>query len=543
MKKPSGRTAAGAAARLTNIVMNTENDKMIDGSELEQPAPKKQNKVGKVFNKFFHFYERGSTMKTEILAGLSVFLISICALFMNISILTSVFADDIPYLGMYLAATIISFIGTLLIGLLANRPLVQCASLSMSSVFVSMIGANTGLTYTNLLAVTFIGAIIYVVLMAIPAVRKFLYKAVPAGVRKALPIAIGLYIAYYALKDMGLTDLVADASAITSRPEYTIFCIAFAVIAILMCAMLKYRKSKHPYLYTLVATLILFYLCGSLTGTSGSIFSQIFSLNRVYVGINPDPNGEMYLITDAWSQMQLGTVFTTGFDFSAFTEAGGNVFFLFVECILVFVFMGMYETEGAVDAAIGDDLKSDKKSYGMIMISNSVTNVIAPIFGVAPLSVGKQSSIATGDGAKTGLSSVVCAIGYLIAMFTWVFFLLLATNTPVVPEYGHAGYVFPTVINCVFGVTDGVMLVMGVAMLSKMKAVNWSDIREVIVFGVTVVVAVFTQNIVYGVAFGVLTYVISKLLSFKAKEIKSITIPTTVLAVLMLIVVIFMFAI
>lgn len=505
----------------------------------------KRGKIGSVLNKFFKFYDRGSSVKQEILAGLSVFIISVCALFMNISILCSAFSDSIPYIGMYVASTIIAFIGTLLIGLIANLPLVQCSSLSLSSVFISMIGANTGLTYTNLLAVTFVTAIIYAVLMAVPATRKFIYRAIPAGVRKALPVAVGLYIAYVALQQIGVIDLFSGNLQTVSRPSYTVFCIVMAIVGVLIAVILKWRGSKHPYLYATIFATVLFFLVASLSGTGSEIFLAVFSLNRVFVGINPDPNGEMYTIGAALAEMRFGDVFSTGFDFSAFTAAGGNVFLLFVEGILVFLFMGMYESEGSIRGAdlSGSFLSGEagEKAVGRALFVNSVTNIVAPIFGVAPVSVGKQSGIASGDGGKSGLSSIVCSIGYLVAMFTWVFFIFFATNVPVVPEYGHAGFVFPAVVTSSFQIAAGVMLVLGASMLRGCKECNWGDVYEFVPFALTVIGGVFMQNIVYGVAFGTIAYAILKLFSFKASEIKTITVPVFIMAVLMLLLLIVKF--
>ena len=508
-------------------------------------ASVKRGKFGSALNKFFKFYDRGSSVKQEVLAGLSVFIVSVCALFMNISILCSAFSDSVPYIGMYIGSTIVAFIGTLLIGLVANLPLVQCSCLSLSSVFVSMIGAQAGLTYTNLLAVTFISAIVYAVLMAVPATRKFIYRAVPAGVRKALPVAAGLYIAYVALQQIGVIGLFDGSAQASTRPSYTVFCIVMALAGVLIGVILKWRGSKHPFLYAFIFSTVLFFLVASLCGTGSEIFLAVFSLNRIFVGINPDPNGEMYTIGAALAEMRFGDVFSTGFDFSAFTAAGGNVFLLFVEGILMFLCMGMYESESSIRGANISggflDGEAGERAVGRALFANSLTNVIAPIFGVAPVTVGKQSGIAAGDGGRSGLSSIVCSVGYLAAMFTWVFFVFFATEVPVVPEYGHAGFVFPAVVTSSFQIAAAVMLVTGASMLRGCKDCNWADVYEFVPFALTVIGGVVMQNIVYGVAFGTIAYAALKLFSFKAEKIKSITLPVCVTAVLMLLLLIVKF--
>lgn len=507
----------------------------------------KRTKIGTFFNRFFHYYERGSNMKKEILGGLSMFLVSICALFLNMSVLSDAFSSDVPYLGLYLASTIISFIGTLVIGLIANLPLTQTASLTISSVFISMIGANSGLSYYNLLVVTFFCAIIYTILMSIPIVRRKIYEALPSGVRKALPVALGLLVAGLALNHIGVVDLVLNPSSISSdtRPTYAYFCIIMGVIGLIVTALYKLAKAKHPFLYGFVTTTILFFFVAAVSGTDGEIFSAVFSTNRAWIGINPDANGEMYSITEAFSQLHFGEVFTSGFDFSSFTEAGGDVFFLFVEGILVFLFMGMYESEAGIRMAdengqILIDENSDKRVRRALLV-NSATNVIAPLFSIAPVTVSKESSLASGDGAKTGLASVVASIGYLIMMFQWVVFIFFATYVPVVPEYGHAGYVFSTVVDSTFQIAASVIFVLSLCSLKAVKKVDFSDAKEFVPFLITVVFTLFLQNIAFGVALGVVSYVVIKLFSFKKEEIKSITLPTSILSIISLLTALFIF--
>ena len=498
------------------------------------------SKIGLSLNKFFHFYDRGSTMKQEIKAGISVFLISVFALFMNIQILAGAFADDVPYCGLYLGATIAAFIGTLLLGIICNLPLVQTASLSLSAVFVSTLGADTGLTYANLLAVTFVSAAVYLALMVVPGVKAMAFGMIPKSVRNALPVAIGLYVAYTALDKMNVIDglslasLSADSLGGASIAPYVRLCIFAGMIGFALTLFLKKRGAKNSALSGLLVATVFFYLTATISG--GIAFTYVITQNRIWIGINPDPLGEMYTIGLGLKELSLASVFLEGFRFSAFTKAGGNVALLFVQGILTFLFMGMDESEGSamgadINGKIIEDGEYDKSASRFLMV-NAFTNVLAPVFGAAPLSIAKQSSVATNDGAKTGLSSVVCAIGYLLAMFTWLPFVIFATYTASVPEYGHAGFVFPNVINALFQVADAVMLVVGLMMLKGCKKMESTDIAEVIPFVLTVAIGVFSKNIAYGAAAGVISYTFLKLASFKKEEIKDITVPNMIMTVL-----------
>lgn len=499
-----------------------------------------QNGFSKALDKYFHFTEKGSTMGGEVKAGLSVFFLSVCALFMNIQIVIGAFADDIPYCGLYLGATIIAFIGTLLLGLLCNLPLVQTASLSMSTVMISLMGTDSGLTYANLLAVTLVAAVVYLAVMAVPVLRKFVYHLIPDSVRSALPAAMGLYIVYIALENMGIIDGMSlaafsdEAMGGATIAPYMRLCVIAGLIGFALILFYLKRKADTPVLSGFLTATLLFFLIASVVG--GIAFTYVYTQNRIWVGVNPDPLGEMYTIGLGIQELQLGTVFTEGFDFSAFTAAGGSVAGLFIRSILMFLFMGMYESEASVQGANlnGKILEEEKyeTTAGKILFVNAVTNVIAPIFGAAPVSVAKQSSAATADGGKTGLSSVVCAIGYLVSMFTWIPFVIFATYTASVPEYGHAGFVFPNVIYATFQIADAAMLVLGLQMLKGCKKVKEMEVGEVIPFMTTVVMTAFTQNIAYGVAAGCVVYIFMILSGLKKKEICSVPLPKYVMSVL-----------
>jgi|GEM_PF-363389 len=512
-------------------------------SELKQAKVikvKKNSKVSMALDKYFHFSDRGSTLSREVKAGLSVFFISVCALFMNIQIVAEGFSDNVPYSGLYLGATIVAFAGTLLLGIVCNLPLVQTASLSMSTVMISTLGAESGLTYANLLAVTFIAALVYLVVMIIPALRKFVFHLIPNSVRTALPVAMGFYIAFIALGKMGIIDGLSLASisdealgGATIAP-YMRLCVIAGLIGFALVLFNKKRKSETPVFSGFLTGTLIFFLIAAVVG--GIAFTYVYTQNRIWVGINPDPLGEMYTIGRGLKELQLGTLFTEGFDFTAFTNAGGNVIWLFVHSILMFLFLGMYESEASVQGADlnGAILKEDEyeETAGKFLTVNAITNVLAPIVGAAPVSVGKQSAVAAADGGKTGLSSIVCAAGYLISMFTWLSFVIFATYTKSVPEYGHAGFVFPNVIYATFQIADAVMLVMGLMMINGFRKLKNMEFGETVPFAATIVMTVFTQNIAYGVAAGVIVSVFLTLVSFKKEEIKSIKIPQYIKAVL-----------
>lgn len=493
--------------------------------EAEESAPAYEPKgIARVLDRFFRFKERRSTMKKEVIAGLSAFLISVCVLLVNTRLIgEQLAADGAGYAGTYLAATLVAFVGTMVIGFVSNLPLVQVSGLGMTSSVIAMLGAGNGLTYYNMLAVTFVGAIVYAVVMAVPASRKFVMDALPEPVRKALPVGMGLYLISYAVERSGMLDIVGVTS---NAPSGAIGAVAIAAALVSAAAVVIYKKLRfaHPYLYGLLTGVLVYYVLGVIFA-----FNTVFSVNRGYIALGAE---NMYTIALGFSGLKFGEVFTSGFDFSAYT---GNVVMLFVGGALTFFFMGMYGSEASVGATALEGAVSDEKSKGRALLVNAATNIVAPVLGSAPVSVGSQSAAAAGDGGRTGLTSVTCGVGYLVAMFTWLFFALLATYTATVSEYGHAtSNSFAEYAMAGFALTDGVMFALGLFMMKGIRDLKSGHIDELVPFVATAAIFAVTRNIVMAVTAGVVAYVILKLLSFKVDTIKGIGIPTAVLAVVLL---------
>lgn len=485
-------------------------------------------------DKFFRFSERGTTMGSEIGAGISAFFIAVCALLMNTQIIGQAYGN---YAGSYLAVTLIAFAGTLLMGIVCNLPLVQSANMALSSVMISMLGTDTGLTYPNILAVTFVAAIIYLAVVLTPA-RKVLIDALPDGVKKALPVGVGLYIIYIGLKNAGFLNAdgsLVDVSGLKILKTYYFW---LMIAGVFLFVLLKALKRKKPALITfgfLVGAMwvggILFFMEHFIGGQTAAVIVYE-RLNLVFATDGASP----YNLPFALESLHIGELFTKGFDFSAYAAAGGSTALLFVKGVLVFLFMGMYTNLGSTKAAAvaGEYADESWAAAGekKALVIGACLNVASPILGGSPTSIGTQSAVGTHDGAKTGFSSVVASVGYLIAMVSWVFFMLFATSTNGVgmwineTETKLAAYVLDT-----FAFADLVMVLVGASMLRGIRDCDVSKLEELVPFAATVIGTVFLQDISLGVAFGVVCCTICKA---AGREWKALNGSTIVLTVVML---------
>lgn len=500
---------------------------------------KKENKVSVLLDRFFHIKERNSTIKSEIISGIGMSFITMCFFVVNCKILGNAFS--ITYYSAYLISTMIAFIGTLLLAIFCNVPFTQTSGLTISTMMVYTVSANTGLTYANLLAINFVAALIYVALILSP-VRKHLIRAIPASVRKALPVALGAIIMIISLNQSGILDIdgndVFKVFSLSSWNEFSTLSgkqymagFVAAIIAVILFFVLKFRGSKHPSIVSFLISTIAFFLIALLSDSSGTVYA----LNRLwFVG-----SEDAYSISRAIQETQWFQVFISGWDFSAYIEAGGNVFFVFVKVFLLFFCMSIFESDGMVQAAdlTGNGfLGDDEKTLTRVLQFNAIVCVISPILGGGPVSVGKTSAISTSDGGRTGLSSLVCSIGFLICSFTWLFFCLFATWTDSTVEwyYGHYGQCVEYYVTAQFAIAFAVTFAVGFTMLKGVEACNFRAPVDEVAFAATVAGAVFSMNVVTGVAFGTIAWVAFKLLTFKLTEIKKIGIPMAVSMVILL---------
>lgn len=493
---------------------------------------KKQSGVSRALDKIFHFTERGSSMGSELTAGMGAFFISVCALIMNTQIIGGAYGS---YAGSYLAVTLICLIGTVLLGVACNLPLVQTANMGLSAVLISMLGTDTGLTYANLMAVTFVAAVVYLIVVLTPA-RKVLVDALPDGVKKAMPAAVGLYVALTALKNTGLTGAdgsLTHASQLGTLDTYYFWLMAAGVLVFILFKAFHRRKPAVATFGILIGLMwvggIVFFMDQFIGGqTAAIVVYQRLNLVVATDGASP------YNLAAGLQSLNVGTLFTEGFDFSGYT---GSVPLLFLQGVLNFLFLGLYTNLGSTKAAAAaggyDEQAYAGQAEARALAVGAALNVASPILGASPTSIGAQSAVASGDHGRSGLASLAAAVGYLIAIFSWVFIMFFATGTNGVgmwieeTETKLAAYVQDT-----FVFADLIMALTGASMLKGIRGLDTAKLTEFLPFAATVIAAAFLGNIALGVALGCVAYAICKA---AGKDRGELTAPSIVLAAVMLI--------
>ncbi len=484
-------------------------------------ATKKPNKVYQALDSFFHLSERNTTLKSEIGAGCSGFLVAVSSFILNAYVIGSVYGN---YAGSYLAISLLAFLGTFLLGFFTNRPLIQCSNLALASSLVSMISAYNGLTYSNMMMITFISSVLYLIIVLTNVGKKIL-NLIPLSVRKALPIGVGLFTMIEALSYSGLTSASGfqHIGEFSMQGSYLIMMLV-AIFVFIAFRVLKVRKSAIHIFGALIGLMwafgIIFFSNEFIGGqTAATIVYQRLNVFVATDGASP------YNIALGFKSVNWFNCFTKGFDFTALINNGGSPFVVILKGVITFLGLTLATNEATLKgvAVTGDfqDENLNVKEAKRIHIITSASNVVAPLLGAPIQSVDGQSSVMTNDEAKTGLSSLVCSVGFFIAMFTWIFFGLFATETHGVGMWIEQSEVkLASYVQDVFAFSCLIVALASSRMLVSIKDVNLKEPKEIIPFIVTVVGIVVFKDIALGITAGILTNYLFSLITKEENDDK-----------------------
>ena len=205
--------------------------------------------------------------------------------------------------------------------------------------------------------------------------------------------------------------------------------------------------------------------------------------------------------------LNIGEVFSKGFDFSAYTEAGGSVALLLVTGCLTFLFANI----ATVDAMTQGE---NEKQAGLTMLCNAGANLLAPIVDVSALNVTPLNAAARRDGAKSGLASAVASLGFLLSAFVWLVPFIFSTTSSYDIQfnlYGHYGTSMQLFTESSFIIADGVMAIAGLCLIAGSLKDGLGDTKIDAPFLVTVAAAFFLNNLALGFAAGIVAHTLANI--------------------------------
>lgn len=452
--------------------------------------------------------EKGSTVKTEVSAGITNFMAMAYVFILN----SSIFAElgVVSYNAIYIATAISAVIGTVLIGLLANLPLAQASGMGLNAFFVYTVCFGFGLTYANALILVLLDGIIFITL-TVTGLRKKIFDSIPQSVKIAMPVGIGLFIAFLGFQKSGI--VVSDSSTLVTLASFNMFNgqatwesvmpMSVTVLSIVVIAILAIKKVKGAILFGILGGTAAYYILGcTIPGFYDGFMSG--------VSLNP------FSAFGEFADQALFKVFTEGFDFSAYlaNNSVSSLIILIVTTALAFCLVDMFDTMATLYGACsqGNLLTEDGEVPNMnkAMLADAVATAVGAVCGTSTVTTYVEASAGIAEGGRTGLSALVTAGLFFIAMF-------LSPITMLVPSCA----------------TAAVLIYVGVLMMGNVKKIDWNDISVAVPAFMTIAVMPFTYNISYGIAFGFITHVFIKLFTGRAKEINVGTYIITALFIIM----------
>ena len=459
--------------------------------------------------KFFGLKKHGTTVKTEILAGLTTFMAMAYILMVNAGMFGAL--GDGYYNAVYIATAISAVVGTVLIGLLANLPLAQASGMGLNAFFVYSVCFGMGFSYANALVMVLIDGIVFI-LLTVTGLRRVIFDAIPKAVKAAISAGIGLFIAFIGLQNVGIV-VNSDATLVDLHSFNILFgsvswgqimpLLVTIIVVIAIGAMAK-KKVKGAVFWGMIGGAVVYYILG-------------LTVPEFYTGF-AEANLSMNILQPFkdFATLSFGKVFTEGFNFSSWIAANGMGSFIvtFLTTMLAFCMVDMFDTLGTLFGAcsVGGllDEKGNVPNMNRAMLADAIATCFGSVCGTSTVTTFVESSAGVAEGGRTGLASMFTALMFLIAMF-------LAPVAALIPSCA----------------TAAALIYVGILMIGGVKNIEWSDPVEAVPAFLTMAFMPFTYNISYGIAFGLISYVFIKIFTGKIKEINAGTWVITILFTLM----------
>ena len=449
---------------------------------------------------FFKVKERGSSVRTEFIAGMTTFFAMVYILMVNANMFANPFGDGsnplgISYGAIYIATAISAIVGTILAGVISNLPLAQASGMGLNAFFVYTVCIGFGLSYANALVLILAEGLIFI-LLTVTGLRKKIFESLPDAVRVAIPGGIGLFIALLGLENAGI--VVPNSSTCVDLASFnlltqnwgSIMPMVVTLCTFLAIVIMSHKNVRGAVLIGILGGMGLYYLLGlTVEGFYDTLQITFVSPFQAF--------GEFF-------SLSFLAVLKDGFDFTAYTAQHGsaNLVLTILTTALAFCMVDMFDTLGTLYAACERaglmDEKGDPLNMNEGMLSDAIATTIGALCGTSTVTTFSEVNAGVAAGGRTGLTSVVCGLFFFVAMF-------LSPIAQLIPS-------------CT---TAAALIYVGFLMLCSVKNINWDNLKIAIPAFLTLAVMPFTYNISYGIAFGLISYIVISVFCGDAKKIKS----------------------
>ena len=420
--------------------------------------------------KFFKLKERKTTVKTEIMAGITTFMTMIYILAVNPGILS---ACGMDFSRVFSATAISSAIACLVMGLVANLPFALSAGMGINAFFAYTVCLGMGYDWKFALTAVFVEGIIFI-LLTLCNLREAIVNSIPENLKKAIGAAIGLFIAFIGLQNAGI--VISDASTV--------------------CALNPEWITKPACILTIIGL----FITGALVarGTKGALLIGILvtTIIGIPMGVTKYAGGSYLPAAPYFFDFEFGSIFQNG-----------KTIFDFIIVMFTFLFVDMFDTVGTLIGCAGKSgiMNADGTipNCKEALLADAIGTTAGAILGTSTVTTFVESASGVAEGGRTGLTAVTVAVLFLLSLF-------------LEPLFGS----IPS------AATAPALIIVGVMMITPVKSIDFDDFTEGIPSFMCILMMVVTYSISNGIMFGVIFYVVLKTI---AGKIKDINVPTWVL--------------
>lgn len=410
--------------------------------------------------KRFRLSERKTDVKTELMAGFTTFMTMSYILAVNPQMLSETGMDKG---GVFTASVIASIIAMVCMAFLANLPFGLAPGMGLNAFFTFTVVKTLGYTWQFALTAVFLEGIVFLIL-SLFKVREMIFDAIPINLKKAVSCGIGLFIALVGLVNSGIIlqgeGTVLQLGNLLSR-ESVVFIVGLFIIALLLA-----REIKGALMYGILASTILALILGVSKYQGGSPITLPPSLAPVAFKI------------------QFDKIFT----FDMFTV------------VFTFLFVDIFDTVGTlvgVSAKAGMlDEQGKLKEASPALLADAIGTTMGALLGTSTVTTFVESASGVAEGGRTGLTALSTAFFFFLSLFLFPVFGMIPAQA-----------------------TGPALVIVGLFMLSSIKEIDFYDYSEAIPAFITIIAMPFCYSIAEGISFGMISYVLIKLLAGKRKDV------------------------
>lgn len=429
----------------------------------------------------FKLREHGTDQKTEIMAGITTFMTMSYILAVNPAILSDAGMDA----GAVFTATILaSLVAMLIMAFYANMPFGLSAGMGLNAFFAYTVVNQMGMSWQFALTAVFLEGLIFIIL-SFTGIREALFNAIPINLKKAVSVAIGLFIALIGLINAGIVgvgDISLELGNIASKEGFVFF------FALVIMVVLTARNVKGALLWGILA-------------------STVVSL---FLGVTALPDGNAIVSRPpSIAPIAFQLDFSKAFSFEMFSV------------LFSFLFVDIFDTLGTLTGVATKAKMLDENGNladgSKALLADAVGTTFGALFGTSTITTFVESSAGVAEGGRTGLTTLSTAICFAIAAFFFPLFSIIPAQS-----------------------TAAALVVVGLFMLSTVVEINFSDITEAFPAFMTILMMPATYSIAEGISFGMISYAGIKLLTGRGKEVSPLVYGLAVVFLLRYIIPVFM---